>query len=321
MIQVGIMGGAGYTAGELIRILLHHPKVKISFIHSNSYSGNLITDVHTDLLGDSVLKFTHQFDFHQVDVIFLCRGHGESAKFMATHDIPAKVKIIDLSHDFRLKGRHGFVYGLPELQREKIKNTSRIANPGCFATCIQLGLLPLAHAKELKNDVSIHAITGSTGAGQAPSSTTHFSWRNNNTSVYKAFQHQHLGEITQSIQQVQNGFSKRLHFIPIRGNFTRGILATKFLTTDLSLRAAHDLFTEYYQAHPFVHITEHNPNLKQVINTNKAIIHLIKEDNQLLVVSIIDNLLKGASGQAVQNMNLIFGLEETLGLQLKGSGF
>jgi len=321
MINIGIIGGAGYTAGELIRVLLNHPEAEISFIHSNSNAGNLISDVHTDLIGDSTLKFTDQLYFDEVDVIFLCMGHGASAEFLASHQVPEDVKIIDLSHDFRIKGDHKFIYGLPELQREEIKKANYIANPGCFATCIQLGLLPLAHAGELKEDVSIHAITGSTGAGQKPTETSHFSWRNNNISVYKAFKHQHLGEITQSVKQLQESFSTALNFIPIRGNFTRGIFTTEFLKTDLTLHEARDLFIEYYQSHPFVHITNHNPDLKQVVNTNKGLIHLVKEDDQLLIISMIDNLLKGASGQAVQNMNLIFGLEETTGLSLKSSGF
>lgn len=321
MIQAGIVGAAGYTAGELIRILIRHPEVKIAFAQSNSQAGKKVYEIHEDLVGDIDLSFVKEIHT-KIDVLFICSGHGKAKPIMEAHDFPETLKVIDLSRDFRLKSdEHNFVYGLPELNREAIKQTSRLANPGCFATCIQLGLLPLADAQALNNDVHIHAITGSTGAGQNPVATTHFSWRNNNLSIYKAFSHQHLGEIRQSLLQLQADFDQDLNFLPMRGDFPRGIYASMYLYTDMSLGEAKSIYQAYYATHPFTHITNKNPHLKQVSNTNKALIHLEKHDNKLLIISMIDNLLKGASGQAVQNMNLMFGLEESLGLQLKATVF
>jgi N-acetyl-gamma-glutamyl-phosphate reductase len=321
MIRAGIIGGAGYTAGELLRILIHHPGVQVVFVQSASHAGHLVSHVHTDLLGDTQLEFTDQANVLECDVLFLCMGHGRSRSFV--EDLPAAYagKIIDLSHDFRLKETaNGFVYGLPELNRDKIIIADRIANPGCFATAIQLALLPLAAASEL-SDIHVHAITGSTGAGQAASSTTHFSWRNNNVSAYKAFGHQHLGEIGESLIQLQSGFDGELNFVPMRGNFSRGILASVYLTSNLSESEAKKLFETYYQAHPFVFQVAVNPDLKMVVNTNKVVLFVKKYGNKLHIISLIDNLIKGASGQAVQNMNLLFGVDEVTGLHLKPSAF
>jgi len=322
MIKIGIIGGAGYTAGELIRILLNHPQAEIAFVQSTSNAGNLLSDVHTDLLGDTEIKFIADSDFTQVDVVFFCMGHGKSKEFLQKNTLPERVKIIDLSHDFRLK-REGndFVYGLPELNRKTIKKSNKIANPGCFATGIQLAILPLAAAGLIKDELHVNAITGSTGAGQAPSSTSHFSWRNNNLSVYKAFEHQHLGEIGQSFKQLQSDFNYDINFIPVRGNHTRGIFASVYTRFDGSLEEAVELYQNYYESHPFVFVSPTNPDLKQVVNTNKAIVYLEKHGNKLMILSVTDNLLKGASGQAVQNMNLIFGLEESTGLNLKAVEF
>lgn len=322
MLKVGIIGGAGYTAGELIRILLNHPQAEITFVQSGSNAGNLLSDVHTDLLGDTNIKFVAESDFTKVDVVFFCMGHGKSKEFLQKRTLPENVKIIDLSHDFRLK-REGndFVYGLPELNRDVIRKSSKIANPGCFATGIQLAILPLAAAGLMKNELHIHAITGSTGAGQAPSETSHFSWRNNNVSVYKAFEHQHLGEIGESLMQLQPDFNFDINFIPVRGNHTRGIFASVYTQFDGSLEEAQKIYQDYYKSHPFVFVSQTNPDLKQVVNTNKAILYLEKHGNKLMIVSVTDNLLKGASGQAVQNMNLTFGLEETMGLNLKAVAF
>ncbi|MFC0876879.1 N-acetyl-gamma-glutamyl-phosphate reductase [Saccharicrinis sp. FJH2] len=321
MIRTGIIGGAGYTAGELIRILMHHPDAEIVFIHSNSNAGNPVTNVHTDLLGETEQTFTDELNFDSVDVIFLCMGHGASKTFVESHGIPEHVKIIDLSHDYRLNGDHDFVYGLPELQKEEIVNAKHIANPGCFATAIQLALLPLAANLMLTTDVHVHAVTGSTGAGQKPTATSHFSWRNGNISVYKAFEHQHLGEINQSLVQLQSSFNKDLNFVPVRGNFTRGILASAYTTVKSDLEDVVTLYKAYYKDHPFVIVTDKNPDVKQVVNTNKCLLYLQKYGDKLHVVSIIDNLVKGASGQAVQNMNLMYGLEETTGLWLKATAF
>lgn len=322
MIKVGIIGGAGYTAGELIRILLCHPQAEITFVQSSSNAGNLLSDVHTDLLGDTDIRFTAEADFSAIDVAFFCMGHGKSKEFLAKNTLPENVKIIDLSHDFRLK-REGndFVYGLPELNRELIKKSNKIANPGCFATGIQLAVLPLAAAGLLQDELHVNAITGSTGAGQAPSETSHFSWRNNNLSVYKAFEHQHLGEIGQSFKQLQPDFKHAINFIPVRGNHTRGIFASVYTQFDGSLEEATKLYQDYYASHPFVQVSAKNPDLKQVVNTNKAIVYLEKHGNKLMILSVTDNLLKGASGQAIQNMNLVFGLEETTGLNLKAVAF
>jgi N-acetyl-gamma-glutamyl-phosphate reductase len=321
-VAVGIIGGAGYTAGELIRILLYHPKAELSFIQSSSNAGNLISDVHTDLLGDTELKFVADADFSQVDVIFFCMGHGKSKEFLQKNNVPERLKMIDLSHDFRLK-REGndFVYGLPELNREMIRKSNKIANPGCFATGIQLAILPLAAAGLIKDELHVNAITGSTGAGQSPGATSHFSWRSNNLSVYKAFEHQHLGEISQSLKQLQPDFNFDVNFIPVRGNHTRGIFASVYTRFDGSLEEAQKLYQDFYSPHPFTFVSLTNPDLKQVVNTNKAIVYLEKHGNRLMILSVTDNLLKGASGQAVQNMNLMFGLEETMGLNLKAAAF
>lgn len=321
-IKAGIVGGAGYTGGEMLRILVNHPTVDIVFVHSNSNAGNLISDVHTDLFGDTDLRFTGELS-SEIDVLFLCVGHGDAKKFLDANTIDSRIKIIDLSQDFRLKVNAGskWVYGLPELNRGAIQKASYIANPGCFATCIQLGLLPLASKGLLSSEVHINATTGSTGAGQSLASTSHFSWRNNNLSVYKAFEHQHLNEIGESLKQLEPGFNEVLNFIPQRGDFTRGILAAMYLESDLTAEEAQRIYEDFYAAHPFTHVSKRNIDLKQVVNTNKGLVHVEKHGSKLFIVSIIDNLLKGASGQAVQNMNLIFGLEEGTGLRLKAAGF
>lgn len=324
-IRIGIAGGAGYTGGELLRILINHPQAEICWVHSNSNAGKPLSDVHADLFGDSDLKFTDSIS-QDIDVLFLCVGHGDAKKFLDSHEINASIKIIDLSQDFRLNsnaahGSRSFVYGLPELNREEIKLAQNIANPGCFATCIQIGLLPLAAAGLLNSEIHINATTGSTGAGQSLSPTSHFSWRNNNLSVYKAFEHQHLNEIGQSLNQLQNNFDQVLNFIPQRGDFTRGIMAAMYTESALTLDEAYHLYENYFKDHPFTHISKRNIDLKQVVNTNKALIHLEKHGNKLFIISIIDNLLKGASGHAVQNMNLMFGIGETVGLRLKASAF
>lgn len=319
-IKVGIIGGAGYTGGELLRILINHPNVEIVFINSVSQVGKLASDTHKDLYGETEIRFSNDNNFEAVDVIFLCSGHGQSEKFLKENEVPVTVKIIDLSTDFRDESE-GFTYGLPELQKNKIEASHKIANPGCFATSIQLAVLPLAEAGLLQNDIHVSAVTGSTGAGQSPSATGHFSWRNNNISVYKAFTHQHLKEITQSLKSLQPSFGTPINFIPYRGNFTRGIMANIYTTLDGTLEEAKTLYTSFYKDAPFVHLSESTIDLKMVVNTNKCILQLQKHEGKLLVTSIIDNLTKGASGQAVQNMNLIFGLEETTGLHLKPVGF
>jgi len=320
-IRVGIIGGAGYTAGELVRILLCHPNAELKYIQSSSNNGQPVSSVHRDLFGETDLVFS-EIDLQDVDVLFLCSGHGKSIEFMSRTTLPGNVKIIDLSHDFRLKrAENDFVYGLPELNRKAISSSARIANPGCFATGIQLALLPLAAAGLIQDNLHVHAITGSTGAGQEPSKISHFSWRDNNLSVYKAFEHQHLGEIRQSLEQAQPGLSHELFFIPVRGNHTRGIFTTIHTSFDGTLADACQIYESFYKAHPFVHLTDENPDLKQVVNTNKCLLYLEKHGSQLMIISCIDNLLKGASGQAVQNMNLMFGLEETTGLYLKASAF
>jgi N-acetyl-gamma-glutamyl-phosphate reductase len=322
MIKAGIIGGAGYTAGELLRILLYHPEVEISFVQSSSNAGNPVSDVHVDLLGDTDLKFTDTLPLSEVDVIFLCMGHEKSKAFIEENEIPSNLKVIDLSHDFRLKKEgNKFVYGLPELNREEIKKASKIANPGCFATGIQLALLPLAAKNLLVYDVHVQAITGSTGAGQKPTETSHFSYRNNNLSAYKIFEHQHEGEILQSLSQLQPGFNRGFNFVPIRGNHTRGIFVSAYTKFEGTLEEAIELYRDFYKGHPFVVLAEKNPSLKQVVNTNKAIIYLEKHKDKLVIISLTDNLIKGASGQAVQNMNLIFGLDEKTGLNLKPVAF
>jgi N-acetyl-gamma-glutamyl-phosphate reductase len=321
-IKVGVIGGAGYTAGELLRILVNHPNVEIEFVNSSSNAGNPVADIHSGLVGETDLVFTSELPFSEVDALFLCSAHGDSKKFMDENPDASKLKIIDLSTDYREKRtNHDFVYGLPEMNRSEIATAQHIANPGCFATCIQLALLPLAAAVLLKDEIHVNAITGSTGAGVKPSSTSHFSWRNNNISIYKAFDHQHLQEIGQSLRQLQNGFDKAVNFIPVRGNFARGIYATSYIKCSLSLDEAKKLYKEYYQDAAFTFVVEKNPDMKQVVNTNKAIVYLEKHGDKLLIVSMIDNLLKGASGQAVQNFNLMFGLDEKTGLGLKAIGF
>jgi len=320
-ISVGIIGGAGYTAGELIRILLVHPFAELKYIQSGSNNGALISSVHTDLLGDTDLAFS-DVDLSKIDVLFLCSGHGKSIEYLNSVSIPENVRIIDLSHDFRLKRTgNDFVYGLPELNRSQIVQSKRVANPGCFATAIQLALLPLASAGLLIDEIHVNAITGSTGAGQAPTKTSHFSWRDNNLSVYKAFEHQHLGEIGESLLQAQPNFKKALNFIPVRGNHTRGIFVMSYTKYEGTIAEALKLYTSFYATHPFVNIATENPDLKQVVNTNKGLVYLEKHGDKLMILSCIDNLLKGASGQAVQNMNLMFGFDERCGLSLKAIGF
>lgn len=318
MIKAGIIGGGGYTAGELLRILLYHPEVNIAFVHSKSQAGKPVSSVHEDLVGETSLMFSDELTT-AVDVLFLCMGHGQSKGFIAQNDIPDSTVVIDLSHDFRLDP--GWIYGLPEMNRDAIRSGRRIANPGCFATALQLGLLPLAAEGELREEIHIHAITGSTGAGQSPQATTHFSWRNNNLSVYKAFRHQHLAEISQSLQQLQPGFDQPLNFIPLRGDFARGIFASIYLRSTLNESAARELYEAFYATAPFTIVSRQNPNLKQVVNTNKCLLYLEKHDDKVHILSTIDNLTKGASGQAVQNMNLALGLPETTGLQLKAMAF
>ncbi|MEM7654935.1 MAG: N-acetyl-gamma-glutamyl-phosphate reductase [Bacteroidota bacterium] len=321
MIRIGVAGGAGYTAGELLRLLLRHPEAELAFVHSHSQAGKAIWEVHGDLLGETDLRFSEAVQ-PDIDLLFVCAGHGKTGPFLAAHDFPAELVIIDLSNEFRLKDSgNAYVYGLPELNREAIRGAQFIANPGCFATCIQLALLPLAAAGKLGNEVHVHAITGSTGAGQKPLPTTHFSWRNHNLSIYKAFSHQHLAEIQQSLQQLQPGFDHDINFLPLRGDFPRGIFASTYLHTEVEEAEAIEWYQQFYESHPFTHCSAANPHLKQVTNTNKALVHVEKHRSKLLIVSIIDNLLKGASGQAVQNMNLCFGLPETTGLQLKASYF
>ena len=323
-VNIGIVGGAGYTGGELLRVLLRHPNAHISFVHSTSSAGELVSKVHADLLGDTPLKFTNTLD-QDIDVLFLCVGHGDANKFLIDNEIKAGIKIIDLSQDFRLAGSasigdRNFVYGLPELQREVIKSATNIANPGCFATAIQLGLLPLA-AKGLLKEVYTTGITGSTGAGQGLSNTSHFSWRANNIQAYKTLQHQHLNEIVQSLAQLQGNQNAEVNFVPWRGDFTRGIFVTSVVSADISLDALYDLYNTYYDGHTFTHVSKSNIDLKQVVNTNKCLIHIEQQGNKIAIHSVVDNLLKGAVGQAVQNMNLIFGIDEAAGLQLKANYF
>lgn len=321
MIKAGIVGGAGYTAGELVRILMGHPGAAIEWINSSSHAGEPVTKVHTDLLGDTDLVFSARPDFESVDVVFLCMGHGRSISFMEENSLPDHLKVIDLSNDFRLdRAAHSFVYGLPEVNRNQISGCQNLANPGCFATSIQLALLPLA-SRHLLNEIHVHAITGSTGAGQAPSGTTHFSWREGNVSVYKSFRHQHLGEMKETMKELMPGFDRPFNFVPMRGNFTRGILASVYLDFDGDEEEAIELFKKYYSDHPFVTVSPQPVDVKQVVNTNKCLLHVEKHDGKLQVVSVIDNLTKGASGQAVQNMNLMFGLDEPEGLRLKPVAF
>ena len=322
MIRIGIIGGAGYTAGELCRLLLNHPEAEIIFINSESNAGNLVADVHEGLYGETDLRFTDQLPFDEVDVVFFCFGHGKSTQFLAEHYVPADVRIIDLAQDFRLASDdNDYVYGLPELNRARLTGACHVANPGCFATCIQLGLLPLAAAGLLEGDIAVNAITGSTGAGVKPSPTTHFSWRTGNMSIYKAFEHQHVPEIVQSLRQLQPSFSGSVEFIPYRGDFARGIFTTEVVRCDLPADDVAQLYRDFYSEAPFTHYSERPVDLKQVVNTNKCLIHTERHADKLLVTACIDNLLKGASGQAVQNMNLMFDLEETAGLRLKPIAF
>jgi N-acetyl-gamma-glutamyl-phosphate reductase len=321
MIKVGILGAAGYTGGELIRLLLNHPEAEIVFANSESNAGNLVSDVHEGLLGDTELRFTSEMPFEQVDVVFFCFGHGKSEAFLKEHTIPANVKIIDLAQDFRIKGGHDYVYGLPEINKAEIVKAQHIANPGCFATAIQVALLPAAKMGLLTEDVAVNAITGSTGAGQKPGSTTHFSWRSDNLSIYKAFSHQHIAEIRQSLTQVQGSLNASIDFIPYRGNFARGIFCTAVVKTKANTEDIVAAYKDFYKDAAFTHYSDKSIDLKQVVNTNKALVHVDCFDGKLLVTSAIDNLLKGAVGQAVQNMNLLFGIDETAGLRLKASAF
>jgi N-acetyl-gamma-glutamyl-phosphate reductase len=325
MISIGIIGGSGYTAGELIRLLVHHSKVTIDFVYSTTNAGKPIASVHQDLLGDSNLVFTNTIN-PNVNLVFLCLGHGKSKAFLSENQFDKNTKIIDLGNDFRLLNDakfqdKTFIYGLPELNKSEIKSADCIANPGCFATAIQLALLPLAAANALQNSIHINATTGSTGAGVQPSATTHNSWRNNNMSHYKAFEHQHLAEIHRNLSAIQKHFDQEVLLIPNRGDFTRGIFATIYTKTLLSLESCLKIFEEFYENEPFVVVTTSEINLKQVVQTNKCIISIEKKGDYVLITSIIDNLLKGASGQAIQNMNLMFRFEETEGIVLKSSGF
>jgi N-acetyl-gamma-glutamyl-phosphate reductase len=327
-IKAGIIGGAGYTGGELLRILINHPQVVIDFVHSNSHAGHKIFEAHNDLLGDTDLTFTDKINT-DVDVMFLCLGHGKALEFLEKNPIPDHVKIIDLSQDFRInnkyKGSNGttreFVYGLPELNREKIKQAGNIANPGCFATAFELALLPLAAEKLISSEVHIHGITGSTGAGQALSDTTHFTWRNNNISIYKAFTHQHLKEVRLTLENAAGATLPKLNFIPLRGNFTRGIFLSSYTDCDLNADQINSLYKNFYKHSAFTFVSDQEISVKEVVNTNKCLIKAEKYDEKILITSVIDNLTKGASGQAVQNMNLMFGIDEKTGLKLKPVSF
>ena len=322
MVRVGILGAAGYTGGELIRLLLNHPEAEIVFANSESNAGNPVADVHEGLYGDTELRFTSEMPFDSVDVLFFCFGHGKSEAFLKEHSIPENVKIVDLAQDFRLEAPdHDYVYGLPEINKERIAKAQHVANPGCFATCIQLGLLPAASMGLIKGSVAVNAITGSTGAGQKATATTHFSWRNNNMSIYKAFTHQHVPEIRQSLRQVQGHLDADIDFIPYRGDFSRGIFATEVIKTDRPLEEIVEAYKAFYRDARFTHYVDKAIDMKQVVNTNKALVHCDKYGDKLLVTSTIDNLLKGAVGQAVQNMNIMFGLDEATGLNLKSSAF
>jgi N-acetyl-gamma-glutamyl-phosphate reductase len=330
MIKIGILGAAGYTGGELIRLLVNHPEAEIIFANSESNAGNLVADVHEGLLGDTDLRFTDAMPFDEVDVVFFCFGHGKSEQFLQEHTIPEHVKIIDLAQDFRIAApTHDYVYGLPEIHREQISKCQHLANPGCFATCIQLGLLPLAKAGLLTHDVAVNAITGSTGAGQKPVSTTHFSWRSDNMSIYKVFTHQHLHEIRQSLTELQGSLEASIDFIPYRGDFARGIFCTEVVKfdgeegtpTNPTAEQLAEMYRAFYADATFTHYVDKALDLKQVVNTNKALVHVDKFGNKAVITCIIDNLLKGAVGQAVQNMNLMFGIDERSGLRLKANAF
>lgn len=320
MIRAGIIGGAGYTAGELLRLLINHPEVEVAWVHSTSSAGVPVADVHEGLIGETDMTFSDTHDLSAVDVVFLCQGHGFSEKFWAGNPLPEGVKVVDLAQDFRDESQ-GYVYGLPELKREAVRNADKVANPGCFATAIQLALLPLAAAGKIDGEIHVTGITGSTGAGVKPGATTHFSWRNNNLSVYKAFSHQHLKEISRTLSQLQPGLDPQINFIPVRGDFPRGIFVTAYIDIPLSEEEARNLYADFYADAPFTHLSSRPVDLKQAVNTNKCVLSVEKHGSKLLVTSVIDNLLKGASGQAVQNMNLMFGLPEKTGLSLKPSAF
>ena len=320
--KIGILGAAGYTGGELIRLLLNHPQAEIVFANSESNAGNPVADVHEGLYGDTELRFTDAMPLGEVDVLFFCFGHGKSRQFLSEHHVPGNVKIIDLAQDFRLKAEgNDFVYGLPEINRAKITSAMHVANPGCFATCIQLGLLPAAKMGLLTEDISVNAITGSTGAGQKPGATTHFSWRADNMSIYKPFTHQHVPEIRQSLEQTHGAPVGQIDFIPYRGNFARGIFASAVVRTGASIEQITEGYKAFYKDEPFTHYVDKPIDMKQAVNTNKCLVHCEKYGDKLLITSCIDNLLKGAVGQAVENMNIMFGVEETLGLRLKPSAF
>ena len=321
-VRIGILGAAGYTGGELLRLLLNHPQAEVVFANSESNAGNLVSDVHGGLEGETDLRFTSDMPFDKVDVVFFCFGHGKSEAFLSEHAMPSDVKVIDLAQDFRISApTHDYVYGLPETHRDTIRGCRHLANPGCFATCIQLAMLPALKAGIISGEIHVNGITGSTGAGQKPSATTHFSWRNDNCSIYKAFTHQHLLEINQTVQELHPGYDGRVLFIPQRGCFSRGIFVTAYAKCDTPIEEVRALYREYYGGAAFTHVVDKCPDMKQVVNTNKALVHVDRFEDQLLMVSCIDNLLKGAVGQAVQNMNLMFGLDEKAGLGLKASAF
>ena len=321
MVRGGILGAAGYTGGELIRLLINHPQAEIVFANSESNAGNLICDVHEGLMGETDMRFTAEMPFGEVDVVFFCFGHGKSRAFLQEHTIPSHVRIIDLAQDFRIAGEHDYVYGLPETHRQEISACMHLANPGCFATCIQLGLLPALKAGIISGDIHTNGITGSTGAGQKPGATTHFSWRNDNISIYKTFTHQHLHEINQTIHELQPQYDGQMFFIPQRGCFTRGIFVTSYARCNTPIEEVKAIYEDYYRDAAFTHVVSTSPDMKQVVNTNKALVYVERYADQLLMVSCIDNLLKGAVGQAVENMNLMFGLPEDTGLRLKASAF
>ena len=321
MVRVGILGAAGYTGGELIRLLINHPQAEIVFANSESNAGNLICDVHEGLMGETDMRFTAEMPFGEVDVVFFCFGHGKSRAFLQEHTISSHVRIIDLAQDFRIAGEHDYVYGLPETHRQEISTCMHLANPGCFATCIQLGLLPALKAGIISGDIHTNGITGSTGAGQKPGATTHFSWRNDNISIYKTFTHQHLHEINQTIHELQPQYDGQMFFIPQRGCFTRGIFVTSYARCNTPIEEVKAIYEDYYRDAAFTHVVSTSPDMKQVVNTNKALVYVERYADQLLMVSCIDNLLKGAVGQAVENMNLMFGLPEDTGLRLKASAF
>ncbi|MBQ4305851.1 MAG: N-acetyl-gamma-glutamyl-phosphate reductase [Bacteroidales bacterium] len=321
MIRVGIIGAAGYTAGELIRILMNHPHACLSFAQSESHAGEPLWTAHQDLVGDTDMSFCKDAEPENADVIFICSGHGRSKAAVHALGDSYRGAIIDLSNDFRLKAdAEDFVYGLPEAFRGEIAGARHIANPGCFATCIQLALLPLA-SRDILSEIHVTGITGSTGAGQKPSDTTNFSWRDGNTSVYKPFVHQHLGEISETFHALAPSWNGEINFIPVRGCFTRGMMVSSYLDCALSQEEASALYKDYYSSEPFVTVVEDNPDVKMVVNTNKCVLSVHKYGKKLHIISVIDNLVKGASGQAVQNMNLVFGLGETAGLKLKATRF